>query len=169
MQDENHLDQYPPRQDTIDQDDTNDGLTTPDEMVDEYVKEDGDTTIWHEEGAEFVDNIEDDNYFESSQVNEVKEDSGSGLHTIDKRSVESRKSSEHDTDHAEKDIEKTSLDKDSKENSKSQNEKQEPTQTLEEIIDKQKAGTGISAADRWKSLKKTIDEKRTDSVSFSWI
>ena len=65
FQDENHLDQYPPRQDTIDQDDTNDGLTTPDEMVDEYVKEDGDTTIWHEEGAEFVDNIEDDNYFEN--------------------------------------------------------------------------------------------------------
>ena len=50
----------------------------------------------------------------------------------------------------------------------SQNEKQEPTQTLEEIIVKQK-GTGITAADRWKSLKKTIDEKRTDTVRPSSI
>ena len=119
---------------------------------------------WNEED-EHVENLEESK-LESSQVNEVKEDSGSGLHNIDKKPEGSRKSSDHDTDHAQQDVDKISLDKNSKENSMSQNEKQEPSQTLEEIIVKQK-GTGISAADRWKSLKKTIDEKRTDPVRSS--
>ena len=172
-QDMNHLDQYPSRQDHImvDQDDTNDGLTTPDEMADEYIKEDGDTTLWNEEGTEFNENVEDDNYFEGSQINEVKDDSGSGLHnTIDTKLEESQHSFDQDTDYPERDVEKISIksktSKNSKDNSTSQNEKEEPSQTLEEIMVKQKVA-GISAKDRWKSLKKTIDENRTDAVSFA--
>ena len=100
----------------------------------------------------------------------VKDDSGSGLHTMSKTT--SQKSFDQDTlksekftdKDSEKDTEKESVEKKSEENSENQKEKQEPSETLDQIIMKQK-GIGKSAADRWKSLRQTIDEKRSDSVS----
>ena len=176
-QEMNQLDQYPLHQEhiVVDQDDTNDGLTTPDEMGDEYIMENGGDT-WHEEAYineaiyEEPQNVEDEEYIEDSQVNMVKDDSGSGLHTMSKRT--SQKSFDQDTlksekftdKDSEKDTEKESVEKKSEENSENQKEKQEPSETLDQIIMKQK-GIGKSAADRWKSLRQTIDEKRSDSVS----
>ena len=155
------LDQYPTNKLHEQGDDTNDGLTTPDEMGDEYAIEEE----WHdEEDLQYVNPLNNEDYIETYQEDEVKDDSGSGLHTINAKQEESQKSVEHDASESAKDVEKISLEKkDSEEKSAtSENEMKEPSETLEEIIDKQKQnkGKGISAAARWKNLKQTINEKQ---------
>ena len=128
----NHLDQYPPNQENINgyQDDTNDGLTTPDEMGDEDALDHGEHDEWYNEDD--MENIDD--YFQNDDDQKVNGGSVSGLHSIKSRLENSQKSLENGTCRSEKDIEHITPSNESEETQKRSDEKQEPSETLEEII-----------------------------------